>query len=55
MSYFRHSFSSFEEFQREGLWDAEGIGKDELEMLRELESEDDPLDFRRRRRRSDWD
>lgn len=56
MSYFRHSFSSFEEFQREGMWEGGGsIGKDELEMLRELEAEDDPQDFKRRRRRSVWD
>ena len=40
MSYFRHRYSSFEEFQREGLNGGERLGKEELELLDELEAED---------------
>lgn len=52
MSYFRTRFTSFEEFQREGNFGHE-LGKDELELLRELEA-DDEFD-RPRRRRNEWD
>jgi hypothetical protein len=54
MSYFRTQYSSFEEFCREGLHGGEVLGKEELELLRELE-EDDEFDRPRRRRKSPWD
>jgi hypothetical protein len=40
VSYYRHRYSSFEEFQREGLQGGERLGKEELELLEELEAED---------------
>ena len=41
MSYFRHSYSTFEEFQREALGsEDEALGKEELELLMDLEDED---------------
>ena len=43
MSYFRHSYTSFEEFRREALSfdDVEHqLGKEELELLMDLEDED---------------
>jgi len=41
LSYFRHSYTSFEEFRREALSiDDEALGKEELEMLGDLEDED---------------
>jgi hypothetical protein len=52
LSYFRTHFTSFEEFQREGLLGGESLGKEELELLRDLE-EDDEFD-RLPRGRSDW-
>src|SRR5690606_34253760 len=36
LSYFRHRYASFEEFQREALVDGEMLGKEELELLDEL-------------------
>lgn len=55
MSYFRNSFASFQEFQREGLPGGETLGREELEMLRELESDDDFETPRRLRYLSPWD
>lgn len=52
--YFRNRFSSFEEFKRQS-WDHGGreLGKEELELLEELEIADDfyksPRNARRRR------
>jgi hypothetical protein len=42
LSYFRHSYTSFEEFRREALSVDEGefLGKEELELLMDLEDED---------------
>jgi len=41
MSFFRTSFSSFEEFQREALrGERDDLGKDELELLYDLEDSD---------------
>lgn len=54
MSYFRTGFNSFEEFQREGMFGGDTLGKEELELLRELEAEDD-FDKPKARRRSVWD
>lgn len=56
MSYFRDRFSSFEEFQREtsSEWGQE-LGKEEIELLHEIE-EQEHFDRRPRgRRRSSWD
>jgi hypothetical protein len=55
--YFRNRFSSFEEFKRQA-WDHGGreLGKDELELLEELQSDDEF--YKRpnaRKRRSPWD
>ncbi len=55
MSYFRHRYASFEEFQREALVDGEMLGKEELELLDELEREDEDFRPSSRRRWSDWD
>lgn len=55
MSYFRTRFNSFEEFQREGLLGGESLGKEELELLRELEEDDDFDRAPRRGYRRDWD
>src|SRR5690606_12273386 len=41
MSYFRTRFANFEEFQREGFFGADVLGKEELELLQELEDDDD--------------
>lgn len=55
VSYFRHRYSSYEEFQREGLVGGESLGKEELELLEELEA-DEMFDTRNRKRyRSPWD
>lgn len=54
MSYFRTGFSSFEEFQREGFFGTDSLGKEEIELLRDLEDDDD-FDRPRHGRRSDWD
>jgi len=41
VSYFRHSYTSFEEFRREALSiDDEALGKEELELLGDLEDDD---------------
>jgi hypothetical protein len=43
LSYFRHSYTSFEEFRREALSYDESehpLGKEELELLMDLEDED---------------
>lgn len=41
MSYYRTGFTSFEEFKREALFgDREELGKDELELLYELDDSD---------------
>ena len=56
MSYFRTRYNSFEEFQREASWGGDRLGKEELELLEELQA-DDEFDRRprNRRRRSAWD
>ncbi len=54
MSYFRTRFRSFEEFQRDALSHRQELGKDELELLRELEEEDE-FDRHPRRRRNYWE
>ncbi len=41
MSYFRRQFSSFEEFQRESFHEDIDLGKEELELLMELEAEEE--------------
>jgi hypothetical protein len=51
--YFRRRFSSFEEFQRESFdYGDREFGKDEIELLEELESSDE---FYKPRRRADRD
>lgn len=40
MSYFRNEFTSFEEFKREALQDLDDLGKEELELMREVEMRD---------------
>lgn len=40
MSYFRSEFTSFEEFKREALQDFDELGKEEIELLREVELRD---------------
>ena len=40
MSYFRSEFASFEEFKREALQDFDELGKEEIELLREVELRD---------------
>jgi len=55
LSYFRHSYTSFEEFRREALTtDVEhlDLGKEELELLMDLEEEDQFDRTPRRRKRS---
>ncbi len=54
MSYFRNSFTSFQEFQREGL-SGETLGREEIELLRELEGDDDFETPQRLRYVSPWD
>jgi hypothetical protein len=54
MSYFRHQYQSFEEFVREGLFDGEILGKEELELLEEIEA-DDEFDRPRARVRDRWE
>lgn len=58
-TYFRTGYSTFQEFQREALSGSyshhESLGKEELELLEELEA-DELFDERPRRRpRSRWD
>ena len=52
MSYFRRRFSSFEEFQREGLVDLQPLDGGHQE---ELEADDDFYRRPTRRRKSWWD
>ncbi|MBL9106837.1 MAG: hypothetical protein JNL82_38335 [Myxococcales bacterium] len=40
MSYFRNEFASFEEFKREALQDLDDLGKEEIELIREVEVRD---------------
>lgn len=40
MSYFRNEFTSFEEFKREALQDLDDLGKEEIELMREVEMRD---------------
>lgn len=52
MNFFRSSFSSFEEFQRETLrGDRDELGKEELELLYDLEDSDNLVRPTRRARR----
>lgn len=55
MSYFRTEFTSFEEFKREALQDLDDLGKEEIELLREVELRDNfhRPPSRRRKRRDD--
>jgi len=56
LSYYRNSYTTFAEFQRESSWGDERLGKEELELLDELQAEDDfDKEPRARRRRSVWD
>jgi hypothetical protein len=55
MSYFRHQYSSFQEFVREGLHGGNVLGKEELELLRAIEEDDEFDRPKRRSRRSVWD
>lgn len=55
MSYFRTGYTSFEEFQREGLSQGDTLGKEELELLRALEEDDDFDRPPRRKRMSRWE
>jgi len=54
MHYYRDSFTTFAEFKRESFHDREELGKDELELLHELDDEE-RFDRRPRGRRSAWD
>jgi len=53
--YFRNRFSSFEEFKRQS-WDHGGreLGKEELELIEELQDDDEFYRVPRNRRRV-WD
>ncbi len=56
MSYYRTGFSSFAEFKREGMYGGDRLGKEELELLKALEAEDDFLDpDREQKYRSPWE
>lgn len=51
--YFRRRFTSFEEFQRESFdYGDRELGKEEIELLEELQAADE---FFQRPRRSRWD
>lgn len=52
MSYFRSEFTSFEEFKREALQDFDDLGKEEIELLREVEERDNFHRRPARRRRA---
>jgi hypothetical protein len=54
LSYFRHHYRSFEEFQREAFVELPSLGKEELELLADLEDDEDAY-HRPRRVRSVWD
>lgn len=57
-TYFRSGYATFQDFQREALRGTyshhESLGKEELELLQELEAED-TLYVQPPRRRSAWD
>ena len=57
MSYFRNSYNNFQEFQRESFYDHRQpeLGKEELDLLRELEADDDFWVKPRSQRRNLWD
>ncbi len=59
MSYYRTGYNTFQEFQREALSGSyshhESLGKEELELLEELEAEEFFDRRPRRPRRSRWD
>jgi hypothetical protein len=55
MSYYRNGYRSFREFQRESFFEAPELGKEELELLRELDIDDEMRACTRGRRRSQWD
>ena len=51
--YFRRRFTSFEEFQRESFdYGDRELGKDELELIEDLEASDE---FHKRPSRKRWD
>jgi hypothetical protein len=51
--YFRNRFNTFEEFQRESFdYGDRELGKDELELIEELEAADE---FHARPKRNRWD
>jgi hypothetical protein len=55
LSYFRHSYTSFEEFTREALAVDDGsLGKEELDLLQDLE-DDDAFDSPARRQRKRYE
>jgi len=56
MSYFRSSFTSFEEFQRESGRDwGHRLGKEEYELLHEIEDDDRFADRPRHSRQPEWE
>lgn len=56
MSYFRSAFTSFAEFKREEMSGGDQLGKEELELLRALEQDDDFCDpDRAQKYKSPWD
>ena len=55
MSFFRSEFSSFEEFKRECLHDGVELGKEELELIYEVEDRDNFHRRPPRRRRQAFD
>jgi hypothetical protein len=56
MSYYRSGFSSYAEFKREANFGSDRLGKEELELLRALEQDDDFFDpDRDKKYRSPWD
>ncbi|MEM9462176.1 MAG: hypothetical protein AAGF11_48930 [Myxococcota bacterium] len=58
-TYFRTGYNTFQEFQREALSGSyshhESLGKEELELLEELEADEQFDERPRRRPRSRWD
>ena len=56
MSYFRQSFTNFQEFQREVGRDwGRQLGKEEYELLNEIEEGDRFYERPRRSQRNEWD
>jgi hypothetical protein len=57
MSYFRQSYRTFREFQRETFFADGELGKEEIELLRDIEDDDAFMGERpeRRARMSRWD